>query len=132
MPRIPGTTNAQTLFLRAFRQHPAGPPPSLWPSPAVLRRWLDRPAFQDALATLRDALRLRTEFHLAAAANQAARELQSPPTRGEGLTPEDYKRRLDLLRLTHLRHPLPADTLDALRPSPVTSTMTATTPRNTA
>ena len=118
MPRIPGTTNAQTLFLRAFRRHPAGPPPESWPSPVILRRWLDRPAFRDALATLRDALRLRTEFHLAGAANQAARELQSPPTGGDGLTPEDYKRRLDLLRLTHLRYPLPADSSDALDPCP--------------
>jgi hypothetical protein len=102
MPRIPGTTNAQTLFLRAFRHHPAGPPPEDWPSPVVLRRWLARPAFLNALATLREVLHLRTEFHLAAAANQAAQELQSPPTPDAGLTPQDYKRRLDLLRLTQV------------------------------
>src|SRR3954470_18479175 len=72
MPRIPGTTNAQTTFLRAFRTNPAGPPPEEWPAPAVLRRWLRRPAFQDALVTLREVLRFRTEFHLTAAAAQAA------------------------------------------------------------
>src|SRR5438046_4833789 len=72
MPRIHGTTNAMTTFLRAFRQSPAGPPPDQWPAPAVLRRWLRRPAFQQALVSLRHVLHFRAEFHLAAAAAQAA------------------------------------------------------------
>ena len=61
MPRIDGTTNAQTTFLRAFRNNPAGPPPDEWPAPAVLRRWLRRPCFQQALTTLREVLRFRAE-----------------------------------------------------------------------
>src|SRR3954468_6224407 len=108
MPRIPGTTNAQTTFLRAFRTNPAGPPPEDWPAPAVLRRWLRRPAFQDALVTLREVLRFRTEFHLtAAAAAQAAQRLQSPASQDAGPTTQDYRRLLDLLRLTHVRQRFP-------------------------
>jgi hypothetical protein len=103
MPRIPGTTNAQTIFLRAFRRHPAGPPPEDWPSPAIVRRWLRRPAFLSALADLREVLRFRTDFHLTLAASQAAEQLQSPPTGGSALDPQDHKRLLNLLRLAHVR-----------------------------
>src|SRR6266511_4049039 len=38
MPDIKGTTRAQTIFLRAFRDNPLGPPPDAWPTPAVLDR----------------------------------------------------------------------------------------------
>jgi hypothetical protein len=117
MPRIPGTTNAQTAFLRAFRTNPAGPPPEEWPAPAVLRRWLRRPAFQDALVTLREVLRFRTEFHLTAAAAQAAQHLQSSPTQDSTLRTQDYKRLLDLLRLTHVRQRFPVKDPDLKIPS---------------
>jgi len=33
MPRITGTTDAQTTFLRAFRHNPTGPAPADWPTP---------------------------------------------------------------------------------------------------
>jgi hypothetical protein len=116
MPRIPGTSNAQSTFLRAFRSNPAGPPPEEWPAPAVLRRWLRRPAFQDALVTLREVLRFRTEFHLTAAAANAAQRLQSSPAQ-EGVDARDYKRLLDLLRLTHVRQRFPIKDPDLKIPS---------------
>jgi hypothetical protein len=103
MPRIPGTTNAQTLFLRAFRHHPAGPPPEAWPSPAILRRWLQRPAFLEALDAIRAGLRLRTDLHLTAAAVRAAQQLQTPPAPDSPQGTVEYRRSLSLLRLAHLR-----------------------------
>ncbi len=56
MSNLPNTSRTQTEFLRAFRKYPDGPPPSKWPTPSVLRRWLRRPGFRRALATLRHAL----------------------------------------------------------------------------
>ena len=112
MPRIPGTTNAQTLFLRAFRHHPAGPPPEAWPSPAILRRWLERPAFLDALDSVRAGLRLRADLHLTAAAAQAAQQLHAPPTADAPQSAEDYRRSLSLLRLAHLREKDPPEAPD--------------------
>jgi hypothetical protein len=117
MPRIPGTSNAQSAFLRTFRSNPAGPPPEEWPAPAVLRRWLRRPAFQDALVTLREVLRFRTEFHLTAAAAQAAQRLQSNPSQDPAVSAQDYKRLLDLLRLTHTRQRFPVKDPDLRIPS---------------
>ncbi|MDB5320033.1 MAG: hypothetical protein JWN40_1664 [Phycisphaerales bacterium] len=114
MPRIDGTTNAQTTFLRAFRNNPAGPPPDQWPAPAVLRRWLRRPCFQRALTTLREVLRFRADFHLTAAATQAARQLAQPDS---AITAPDYKRLLDLIRLSHLRQRFPAEDPDLVIPS---------------
>ena len=97
MPDFTGTTRSQTLFLRAFRTNPAGPPPSDWPSPAILRKWLRKPAFLAALRTLQEALRFQTDFHLANAATQAARKLASDDAE---LTTQDLNR---LLRHAHLR-----------------------------
>lgn len=48
MPDIPGTSRAQTLFLRAFRKSPTGPTPDQWPSPAILRRWRRKPTMNSA------------------------------------------------------------------------------------
>ena len=73
---------------------------------------MQRPAFVEALAHIRDALRLRTELHLTAAAAQAARQLQSPPTPDSGLGTQHFRRSLDLLRLTHLRQPNPIESSD--------------------
>ena len=56
MPRIPGTTNRQSAFLRSFRLDPNPPPPS-WPSRAILDRWLRRPAFRIAYDQVRESQR---------------------------------------------------------------------------
>jgi hypothetical protein len=98
MPRIPGTNDRQTTFLRAFRNNPSGPPPESWPSPAILRRWLRRPAFRAALDSLRQTLQFQSDFHLAAAASAAVQSLAAPDA------PASSARRLEnLLRLAHLR-----------------------------
>jgi hypothetical protein len=117
MPRIPHTTDAQSKFLRAFRTNPFGPPPEDWPSPAILRRWLRRPAFRLAMLTLRDALRFQSEFHLAAASAHAARRLAAAASHDEdpSLTTRDSYR---LLHLHHLRQRFPI--ADPPRPTPRT------------
>jgi hypothetical protein len=105
MPRIPATTNAQSTFLRAFRTSPTGPAPDQWPSPAVFRRWLRRPAFATALRSLRDALRTQADFHLASAAAQAVQGLATQPE----LAPQDFRRLAELLRLAHQRQRFPTE-----------------------
>ena len=102
MPRIEGTTNAQTAFLRAFRTNPSGPLPGDWPSPAILRRWLRRPAFGRALASLREAMRFRAQFHLANAANQAAEVLHDPVQR-DALSSQQVRTLFELLRADVIR-----------------------------
>jgi hypothetical protein len=105
MSRIKGTTERQTLFLRAFRTHQSGPPPELWPSPAIFRRWMRRPTFARAVDSLLDAVRLQTDFHLAFAALHSARQVAcsaaAPPN------PDVPAPKLpdpnQLLRLAHLR-----------------------------
>jgi hypothetical protein len=105
-------SRAQKLFIRAFRQNPAGPAPADWPTPGVLRRWLKSHRFKKALTATRDAIRLQTDFHLASAASSAARALQTTitPATNADLDPTalaDLSRTLksltDLLRLAHLR-----------------------------
>jgi len=96
MPRITGTTDAQTTFLRAFRHNPTGPAPADWPTPTILRRWLRRPAFLAALNSLHQTLRFQVDFHLATAAARAAAAFTAQPE----LTTQDLSR---LLRLAHLR-----------------------------
>jgi hypothetical protein len=114
MPRIKGTSSTMNTFLRAFRQNPAGPPPDQWPSPAILRRWLRRPAFQQALISLRKVLQFRAEFHLAAAAANAAHTLHSTAPTQES---QSHKRLIDLLRLSHLRLRFPIEDDDFRIPS---------------
>jgi hypothetical protein len=114
MPRIKGTTSTMNTFLRAFREHPAGPPPEQWPTPAILRRWLRRPAFQQALISLRKVLQFRAEFHLAAAAANAAHTLHSTAPTQES---QSHKRLIDLLRLSHLRQRFPIEDPDFRIPS---------------
>ena len=103
MPRIAGTTDAQSTFLRAFRRNPAGPAPADWPHPAVLRRWLRRPAFLAALNSLHQTLRFQVDFHLATAAARAAAAFTAQPE----FTTQDFNR---LLRLAHLRDRFPSTT----------------------
>ena len=102
MPRIEGTTNAQTKFLRAFRTDPHGPSVDKWPSPAVLRRWLRRPGFCDAMASIRDAMRYQADFQLLAASASAAHGLHTSISTGE---PEAKRMKVmgDLMKLAHVR-----------------------------
>ena len=107
MPRIPGTSHRQTTFLRAFRTHPTGPPLELWPSPALLRKWMRRPTFARAMESILATLRFQTDFHLAAAAALAARSLAKPANPDS--PPDDSTTRYiaQLLRLAHLRQRFP-------------------------
>src|ERR1041384_1051363 len=98
MPDIPGTTRAQTKFLRAFRKSPTGPAPNDWPSPPILRRWLGQPAFRDALQSIKTAINLQADFRLTAAATHAAQSFcnfQSPAT---------TQNLCELVRLARRRH----------------------------
>lgn len=110
MPDITGTTRAQTLFLRSFRTSPAGPSSADWPSPAILRKWLRKPAFRAALASIRDTLQFQSDFQLANAATTAAGKLLADDA---GLTTHDLRQ---LLRLAHLRQRF-ADTHDPNGPT---------------
>ena len=91
MSDFTGTTRAQTLFLRAFHKHPHGPPPDLWPSPAVLRKWLRRPAFRRALMSLRDANRFRSAHHLSRSAAEASTLLHGYLQNEPGFELEDQQ-----------------------------------------
>ncbi|MGA2500618.1 MAG: hypothetical protein ABSH20_23000 [Tepidisphaeraceae bacterium] len=112
MPRIPDTTNLQTTFLRAFRK-PGGPPPSLWPSPAILRKWLRHPGFIRALNSILETLRFQSDFHLATAATYASGQLPtpsaessdnaSPPADSPDKPPSSLKTLESILRLAHVR-----------------------------
>lgn len=134
MPRIPGTSNAQSAFLRAFLKSPGGPPPAEWPLPAILRRWLRRPTFRAALQSVRDAARFQADFHLAAAGTAAAASLQSIATSSASADSiRQAHALLHLLRHAHMRQrftedaPLPHhvptcdDLLDFLRDRPAAS-----------
>ncbi len=77
MSDLPSTTRAQTLFLRAFHNHPDGPPPHDWPTPSVLRRWLKRPGFRRALATLHRALKVQHRLKLLLIARTADTALRA-------------------------------------------------------
>jgi hypothetical protein len=92
MPRIEGTTNAQSRFLRAFNRSVTGPAGDEWPSPRVLRRWIRQPGFVRALAEIRAAQDLQARVGLSAARIGAARGL---------VVGERVKQNLELLRLAH-------------------------------
>src|ERR1041384_8723365 len=110
MPNVTGTTRAQTIFLRQLAQSPTGLPPDAMPHPNLMRRWLRRPAFRQALEELRDTFRFQADFQLASTAANAARLLQTltDPTRtidSDGAS--DLRAQLhalsQLLKLSHLR-----------------------------
>ena len=104
MPRIPGTTNRQSAFLRALRTHLDGPPQELWPSPTILRKWLRRDGFRRALDSIRDTLTYQTDFALASAASKAARKyLAASATTDQPPTHQDTLALSRLLRLAHQR-----------------------------
>jgi len=108
------STRAQKLFLLAFRDNPAGPPPSQWPAPSTLQRWLLSEKFRTALTQYRDAMRFQADFHIAAAATVAAKSIHSTvaapappqPTDSKSAEPDltkNLKSLTDLLRLSHIR-----------------------------
>lgn len=112
MPNVTGTTRAQTLFLRQLAQNPTGLPSDTMPHPHLLRRWLRRPAFRQALEELRDTLRFQADLQLASAAANAARLLQTltEPASSPDLDPghaSALRAQLhalsQLLKLSHLR-----------------------------
>ncbi len=101
MANVPGTTRAQTLFLRSFAKSPHGPSPDQWPSPAVLRRWMRRPRFRTALQSLRDTYRFEADLQLARAAsitlhkfNESTAVQHDPPS---------TQHLREILRLSHAR-----------------------------
>jgi hypothetical protein len=102
MTHIKGTTKAQTLFLRAFRSDPHGPSVEKWPSPAILRRWLRRPGFCEAMASIRDAMRYQADFQLLSAAASAAHAMHTSVC---GAEPEAKRMKVmnDLMKLAHVR-----------------------------
>ena len=115
MSDIPGTTRAQTKFLRAMSKNPSGPPPELWPSPSALRRWLRRPGFLKALQSVREALFFQADIHLAYTANSAFQALKHALA---NLPSDPDLRKLQnatihaasrLARISHLRQQNPAD-----------------------
>ena len=104
MPRIEGTTNAQSKFLRTFRTSPFGPGAQDWPAAAILRRWLRRPTFVAALQSVQNALRYQADFQLLSAAAAAAHMLHTSVTAGDHeLQKQQVKAMSDLLKLAHLR-----------------------------
>jgi hypothetical protein len=115
MPKYDDKTAAQALFLRAFRENPAGPSPDKWPTPGTFRRWLKKASFRKDLAAIRDALRFQADLHVATAAAHAAKSLQAslgpaPIDADTGATlATQLKAITDLLRLAHLRQRFPAD-----------------------
>jgi len=106
MPRIPGTTNAQSKFLRAFYHHPAGPAKKSWPSPSILRRWLSKPSFRAALAQVKDNCRHRAHVQLSFSTFKAAHIIAqsfNDPSPSIEAQKSKLKNALSLLQLDHGR-----------------------------
>ena len=109
MSDLPGTTRAQTIFLRACSKDPIGLCGKSMPSATTFRRWMRRPRFRRAVKEIRDALRFQADLHLSAAAAAAARTLTGPVA-DDGADEEQQQRQrehlrdlLSLLKLVHAR-----------------------------
>lgn len=76
MPRIQDCSNAQSKFLRNLHHHPTEITSRNIPAAAVLRRWLRKPGFRNALASLSGAMSVQADLQLSAAAASAAGALQ--------------------------------------------------------
>ena len=111
MPRITGTNNRQSKFLRAFLKNPAGPPHDAWPSPVILRRWLKNPNFQHALNQIQHAYRLQADLELSAASASATALLKLALNPDSDPQIENQKSKIEnslrLLRLSHVRQRFP-------------------------
>src|SRR5688500_2038438 len=107
MSRIEGTTSLQTKFLRAFKTHPDGPPPELWPSPAVFRNWLRPPAFRTRPQAIVAAVRCPTHPRRALAANRSAEHLATSAAHDSTQDKQDNHLLLRLHHLHYLRQPKP-------------------------
>ena len=108
MPRMAGLSNEQSAFLRAFRRSPAGPPPARWPPPRVLRRWLTKTAFREALGEIRRAVEFQTNLRLTIASIDAAdvladRRDRRDPDKSQEATMTARQQAIDLLRLINRR-----------------------------
>src|SRR5687768_2232433 len=110
MPRIQGTTTAQTKFLRAFRSTPHGPGAEHWPSPAILRRWLRRPGFVHAMRSIRDAMRYQADFQLLSAAASAAHMMHTSVSAADReVETAQLNAMSTLMKLAHLRQRFAAE-----------------------
>jgi hypothetical protein len=58
MPSIRGLNRHQKRFFRKLRLHPNGLPPSKFPSPIVMARWLAQPYFCERLEATLDVQRV--------------------------------------------------------------------------
>src|SRR5688500_524868 len=64
MPRIKGTTDAQSAFLRKLRNDPTGMPAEDWPSAVKMRRWMRRKGFRKALTQVWRVLQVQADLQL--------------------------------------------------------------------
>ena len=109
MPDLPGTTRAQTKFLRACTQDPWGLAGKDWPNAVTFRRWMRRQTFRKAVKGIRDALRFQADLHLTAASAVAAQVLSesitNPQADEEKLARQrdQLKDLITLLKLVHAR-----------------------------
>lgn len=109
MADIPGTTRAQTTFLRACTKDPLGLAGKGWPNAATFRRWMRRPTFRKAVKGIRDALRFQADLHLTAASAVAAQALSEAVTSPQpddarlARQREQVRELITLLKLVHAR-----------------------------
>ncbi len=104
MSNLPGTSRAQTKFLRSLRTDAFGPGVEKWPSPAILRRWMRRPGFLNAMRSVREAMRYQADFQLLSAAASAAHVLHTSVIAGDHASQtQEFKAMSELLKLSHLR-----------------------------
>jgi len=105
MPRVQGTTNAQTSFLRSLRKQSGDLPAGDWPAAVVMRRWLRRPGFRAAMQSIQHALAFQIDMQLSAAAAEAAVALRNfgAPANGQATGGRDVVALLRIVRQAHLR-----------------------------
>jgi hypothetical protein len=104
MPRIRGTTDAQSSFLRALAKSELGPGKKPWPSAVVMRRWLRKPGFIAAMRRVRQAMRYQADFQLYSSAASAAHRMQSIVCeQGGEIEPKLLAALSSLLKLAHVR-----------------------------
>ena len=107
MTNIPGTTRAQTIFLRACTKDPWGLTGKDWPNAVTFRRWMRRQTFRKAVKGIRDALRFQADLHLTAASAVAAQALSESiinPQADEAKLARQRDQLKDLITLLKLVH----------------------------